>query len=169
MQRELLIQVGVTAEGRERAHTAGLQREPDRPVGQHADPVDHEVHRHRVARVFGASEAGLDERETGLHEHHEEAGDQGPDEIDGDGVRGRGGGRRPGDRVSSGGGLGGESERRGDGAEQGEEGQASHDEFPSWCRRAVHDEYKYVLILRKVQFNRHMSSVTDCILRQITC
>jgi hypothetical protein len=33
----------------------------------------------------------------------------------------------------------------------------------------VHDEYKYVLILRKVQFNRHMSSVTDCILRQITC
>jgi len=39
-----------------------------------------------VRRILRTREAGLDQREAGLHEHHEETGDQGPDEVDGNGV-----------------------------------------------------------------------------------
>ncbi len=49
---------------------------------EHADGVDHEVHRERVGRVLGANETRLDEREARLHEHDEEARDQGPYEVD---------------------------------------------------------------------------------------
>ena len=46
--------------------------------------VDQEVHRHRVGDVLGAREAGLDQREAGLHEHDQEAGEQRPHDVDRD-------------------------------------------------------------------------------------
>ena len=71
----------VVAEGRQRAHAAHLQREPERPEADDPDRVDEEVHPHRVGDVLGAREAGLDQREPRLHEHHQEAGDQRPDDV----------------------------------------------------------------------------------------
>ena len=67
-----------------RADAAHLNREADQPVGQHADAVHHEVHHHGVVGVLRAAQTGLDDGESGLHEHDQEAGDQGPDEVDGD-------------------------------------------------------------------------------------
>ena len=66
------------------ADAALLDRESDQPVGQHADAVHHEVHHHGVVGVLGAAQAGLDDGESGLHEHDQEAGDQRPHEVDGD-------------------------------------------------------------------------------------
>ena len=65
-----------------RARPAHLQREPAHPEPQDAERVDHEVHHHRVGRVPGPREAGLGEREARLHEHHEEARDERPDEVE---------------------------------------------------------------------------------------
>ena len=76
-----LDSVGVVAERRQRAHAAHLQPEPERPEPDDADRVDEEVHPHRVGDVLRAGEPGLDQREPGLHEHHQEAGDQRPDDV----------------------------------------------------------------------------------------
>ena len=66
----------------ERADAAHLQGEADGPEAEDADRVDEEVHAHRVGDVLRAGQPGLDEREAGLHEHDEEAGEQGPDDVD---------------------------------------------------------------------------------------
>src|SRR5436190_1422250 len=76
-----------------------LERETDRPVGEHRDAVDHEVHGDRVRGVLGTGEPGLDHCETGLHEHHEKPGDQRPHEVDRHRVRRGGRAREPGERV----------------------------------------------------------------------
>ena len=89
-QRDFVRQLVVAPERPKRADAARLEGESDRPVGQHRDAVDHEVHGDRVRGVFCPREAGLHHREPGLHEHHEEPGDESPHEVDGDGVgRGR--------------------------------------------------------------------------------
>ena len=69
-----------------RADAAHLDGEADQPIGEHADAVHHEVHHHGVIGVLGAAEAGFDDGETRLHEHDQEARDQGPHEVDGDTV-----------------------------------------------------------------------------------
>ena len=81
---ELVVERRGAAERGDRADAAHLQREAADPVAEHADRIDHEVHAHRVRGVLRAGEAGLDHREPGLHEHDEEAGEQRPDEVDGD-------------------------------------------------------------------------------------
>ena len=82
VEDELAVERAVTAEGGERADAAHLQAEADGPEAEDADGVDEEVHAHRVADVLGAHEAGLDQSEAGLHEHHQEAGDERPDDIE---------------------------------------------------------------------------------------
>ena len=67
-------------------HAPEGDSEAHRPVGQHADAVDHEVGHHHMHRAFRPAEAGLHHREPGLHEHHQVAGDQHPDEVNGDAV-----------------------------------------------------------------------------------
>ena len=93
MQREFVAQLVEATERRHRTEAAGLQREADRPVREHADAVHHEVHGEGVGGVLGPRETGLHHGEPGLHEHHEEARNQRPHEVDGDRVR-RGGGVR---------------------------------------------------------------------------
>jgi hypothetical protein len=66
------------------ADAAEHQRVAGEPEAEDADPVDHEVGHHHVGGVLLAAEAGLHQREPGLHEHHQEAGDQRPGEVDGD-------------------------------------------------------------------------------------
>ena len=61
-------------------------REPNRPVSEHGDAVDHEVGHHDVHGALSAAESGLDHREAGLHEHDQIAGDEHPDEVDGETV-----------------------------------------------------------------------------------
>ena len=61
---------------------AAHEGEPADEEPEHAQRVHQEVHRHRVGGVLGADQAGLDQREAGLHEHDQEAGDQRPDEVD---------------------------------------------------------------------------------------
>ena len=60
------------------AHHEAVAGEPE---SDDADRIDDQVHRHRVDRVLRARETGLQHRETDLHEHHEEAGDQHPREV----------------------------------------------------------------------------------------
>ena len=66
------------------ADAAHLDAEADQPVGQHAHAVHHEVHHHGVVGVLGAAEARLHDGKAGLHEHDQEARNQGPDEVDRD-------------------------------------------------------------------------------------
>ena len=73
-----------SSEGRDRAHPAHLKRETAHPVAEHAQRVDHVVHRERVGRVLGSSEARLDHGEPGLHEHDQEAGHERPYDVYGD-------------------------------------------------------------------------------------
>ena len=65
--------------GRRRRPSAGRSRRVQKP--EDADGVDQEVHAHRVGDVLRAREPGLDQREPGLHEHDEEAGDHRPDDV----------------------------------------------------------------------------------------
>ena len=74
------------AQGAQRSHAAHLNGEADQPVGQQTGAIDHEVHHHGVVGVLGPAQARFDRREPGLHEHDQEAGDQGPHEVDGDPV-----------------------------------------------------------------------------------
>ena len=52
------------------------------PEGETAERVDHEIHRRGVRAVLRSAQSGLDVHEAGLHEHHQEAGDQRPHEVD---------------------------------------------------------------------------------------
>ncbi len=55
-------------------------QKPSMPIG-----VDHEVHAPSCGRrSWRGVKPGLDQREAGLHEHDEEAGDQRPHHVDGD-------------------------------------------------------------------------------------
>ncbi len=78
---ELAAQCRIVAESGQRAHAAHLQGKTHGPVPDDADRVDQEVHADRVGGVLGAGEAGLDQGEPGLHEHHQETGDQGPNNV----------------------------------------------------------------------------------------
>ena len=49
------------------------ERVPDEEERDEAEPEDREVRAHHVRRVLRPAEAGLDERETGLHEDHSTA------------------------------------------------------------------------------------------------
>jgi hypothetical protein len=94
----------------------------------------HEVLEEDVDRVLRAAEAGLDERESEVHEEDEERGDEDPQRVEGDLLAGD----RLRERLGGGGvrgeGRGGERERgrgRGD-AREGEEGaRGSHLGFAS--------------------------------------
>ena len=81
---EHLVEDVRAVEGEHGSPAAGHEAEADRPEAQHADAVDDEVHRHRVAGVLVAGQAGLDEREARLHEHDEEPAEQGPRHVQAD-------------------------------------------------------------------------------------
>ena len=81
---ELAIERCGAAKHAQSTDAAHLQRVAADPVPEHAYRVDHEVHRHGVRGILRAREAGLHHREPALHEHHEEASEQRPHEIDGD-------------------------------------------------------------------------------------
>ena len=63
---------------------AHLNGEADDPVGEQPARIHEEVHHVGVVGVFDATEARLDHGESGLHEHDQEAGDQGPGKVDAD-------------------------------------------------------------------------------------
>ena len=79
---ELARQGRVVAERGQRADAAHLQPEPERPEADDADRVDEEVHPHRVGDVLGAGQARLHQREPRLHEHHHEAAEQRPGDVE---------------------------------------------------------------------------------------
>jgi hypothetical protein len=81
VDRELARQGRVVAERPQRADATHLQAESDRPVAEDADRIDQEVHPHRVGDVLGPGQPGLDQRKPGLHEHHQEPAQQGPDDV----------------------------------------------------------------------------------------
>ena len=60
--------------------------EADRPVHERRDREVREDLRDHRARVLPAGETDLEEREAGLHEHHETAGDDHPQRVDRHGV-----------------------------------------------------------------------------------
>src|SRR5581483_9750240 len=59
-----------------------LEGKSTHEVADHAETVDHEVHRHRVTGVLGATEASFNQCEACLHKHDKIASYQGPHEID---------------------------------------------------------------------------------------
>lgn len=80
----------IQADGRRPAGAAGDSVDSAAHEGEsageeagHAEGVDHHVHAHGVGRVFGAAHAGFDQGEAALHEHHQEAGQERPDVIQG--------------------------------------------------------------------------------------
>ena len=75
------LQASEIAVARGAAH---LDRKADEPVGEEAAPIHEEIHHVGVVRVLHAAEPCLHHRETGLHEHHEEAANQRPGEVDAD-------------------------------------------------------------------------------------
>ena len=84
-----------------RVEAAEGEREPDEQEADEAEPEDGEVGTHHVRRVLLLGEAGLDEREAGLHEDHEDGTDDHPQQVHLLGERGDGidllGERRAGD------------------------------------------------------------------------
>src|SRR5207247_16460 len=70
----------------ERRRAARVEGDGNQPGGDHPEAVHHEVHHHGVVGVLRPAEAGLDQGEAGLHEHDQEARDEGPDEVDRDPV-----------------------------------------------------------------------------------
>ena len=52
------------------------------PECQTAQGIDHQIHAHRMGGVFRAAQARFDHRKSGLHEHHQETGDQHPNHVD---------------------------------------------------------------------------------------
>ena len=62
-------------------------RETDQEEGDEAEAEDGEVRRHHVGGVLGATEAGFDEREPGLHEDHQRGADDDPEDVDVDAER----------------------------------------------------------------------------------
>ncbi len=80
---EFTAKDGRIAEIGNTADATFLNRKSDQPVGQHAYAIHHEVHHHSVVSVLGPAQTGLDDRKSRLHKHDQKAGDQCPDEIDG--------------------------------------------------------------------------------------
>ena len=70
-----------------RAEPAEREREPDEEERDEPETEDREVRRHHVRRVLLATEAGLDQREPGLHEHDEDRADDDPEQVEADAVR----------------------------------------------------------------------------------
>jgi len=62
---------------------AHLNGEAAHPVGEQTKAIDHEVHHHDVVGVLGPAQSGFNNGKTGLHEHDQKPGDQGPGEIGG--------------------------------------------------------------------------------------
>ena len=81
--RELMVQTGCAPKRSHRAHAPHLKSIAADPVTQHAYAIDHEVHAHRMRHVLRARKTGLYQGEPRLHEHHEEAREQRPHDIDG--------------------------------------------------------------------------------------
>ncbi len=79
--RSAIAPVGMVAS--HRAHAPHLKSIAADPVTQHAYAIDHEVHAHRMRHVLRARKTGLHQGEPRLHEHHEEAREQRPHDIDG--------------------------------------------------------------------------------------
>ena len=63
---------------------AHLDSEADNPVREQTASVYEEIHHVGVVGVLHAAKPRLDHGEASLHEHDQEAGDQRPDEVDGD-------------------------------------------------------------------------------------
>ena len=61
---------------------AELEREADEVIRDQRDRERRDVHHHHVAGVFRSGEARDEERESDLHEQHEEAGQQQPRHVD---------------------------------------------------------------------------------------
>ena len=64
------------------ARPAEGERVADEEEADEAEAEDGEVRRHHVGGVLGPAEAGLDEREAGLHEDHEDGADDDPEQVD---------------------------------------------------------------------------------------
>ena len=77
-------QRGDAAQVGDRRHTAELEGEANRVVGDERHRKGGDVHHHHVAGVFGPGQARHEEGEADLHEQDQEAGDEQPDEVDGD-------------------------------------------------------------------------------------
>ena len=58
--------------------------EADRPVDERADAEDEDVLAGDVRGVLHPGQAGLEEREAGLHEHDEHGRDDDPERVRGD-------------------------------------------------------------------------------------
>ena len=65
-----------------RAEPAEGEREADEEEADEAEAEDGEVRRHDVRRVLRPAEAGLDEREPGLHEDDQDGADDDPEQVD---------------------------------------------------------------------------------------
>ena len=64
------------------AEAAERQREADEEEPDEAEAEDGEVRAHHVGGVLRPAEAGLDEREAGLHEDHQDGADDDPQQVD---------------------------------------------------------------------------------------
>ena len=76
--------VGTRKEARradDRVPVAEGKAEADRPVDERADPEDEDVLAGDVGGVLHPGEAGLEEGESRLHEHHEDRRDDDPDSV----------------------------------------------------------------------------------------
>ena len=87
--RDLAIRESVTADRSAAADSAVHQRKADGKESQHAQGIDHQVHRHRVGDVLRASQARFDHREASLHRDHEKSRDEHPEHIDREPIDGR--------------------------------------------------------------------------------
>ena len=79
-----VVEIGHHAQVRDLAHPAEHKGKPADPETQHADGVNHDIHAHGMHGVLGPGKARLHQREAQLHEHDQVAGDQGPDNVNGD-------------------------------------------------------------------------------------
>ena len=68
------------AEGRV-AEAAEGEREADEEEADEAETEDGEVGRHHLGGVLLLGESGLDEREAGLHEDHQDGADDHPEQV----------------------------------------------------------------------------------------
>jgi hypothetical protein len=73
-----------SAEVGDRPDAAELEREADRVIRKQRDRERGDVHHHHVGGVLRAGETRHQEREPDLHEQHEKAGHEHPDEVDRD-------------------------------------------------------------------------------------
>jgi hypothetical protein len=64
--------------------TAHLDRKSDDPIGEQTAPIHKEVHHVGVIGVLRSAQSCLHHGKPGLHEHDQEACDQGPGEVDAD-------------------------------------------------------------------------------------